>query len=355
MSAHEHVRKLLDQLMGTSRDGENKETLTFTDSRVCRAFLTGLCPHDLFTNTKMDIGECSKVHSLALRADYEKAAVSGNYEFEVDALEQLLYFIKDCDRKIQIAKRRLAETQTDLASNVKECKLTVRLIPKCHAVSYYFYGLNVSLICMKPQSLIKLEGEINEKLKTVESLGAEGKIEESMAVLAEIEIIKQDARKEEEAWLSTLPSSAMQQQKLRVCEVCAAYLGLYDNDQRLADHFGGKLHMGFIRVRQRLKELQEIVGNKDANRDKQRRHRNMRIDNIRTETDDRKNYRRYQNRDDALDRDSRRRRSRSRSSGEFRTYHSSRDKKHSSHNKDKQRSRKRTRSRSRSYDRHRHY
>ncbi|EDV27986.1 uncharacterized protein TRIADDRAFT_53093 [Trichoplax adhaerens] len=226
MSAHEHVRKLLDQLMGTSRDGENKETLTFTDPRVCRAFLTGLCPHDLFTNTKMDIGECSKVHSLALRADYEKAAVSGNYEFEVDALEQLLYFIKDCDRKIQIAKRRLAETQTDLASNVK------------------------------PQSLIKLEGEINEKLKTVESLGAEGKIEESMAVLAEIEIIKQDARKEEEAWLSTLPSSAMQQQKLRVCEVCAAYLGLYDNDQRLADHFGGKLHMGFIRVRQRLKELQ---------------------------------------------------------------------------------------------------
>ena len=36
----------------------------------------------------------------------------------------------------------------------------------------------------------------------------------------------------QESWLSTLPASAMQQQRLRVCEVCAAYLGLYDNDQR---------------------------------------------------------------------------------------------------------------------------
>jgi len=30
---------------------------------------------------------------------------------------------------------------------------------------------------------------------------------------------------------------------------------LYDNDRRLADHFGGRLHMGFISVRDRLEEL----------------------------------------------------------------------------------------------------
>ena len=30
----------------------------------------------------------------------------------------------------------------------------------------------------------------------------------------------------------SLPSSSVQQQKLRVCEVCAAYLSLYDNDRR---------------------------------------------------------------------------------------------------------------------------
>lgn len=52
-----------------------------------------------------------------------------------------------------------------------------------------------------------------------------------------------------------MPASSYQQQKLRVCEVCSAYLGIHDNDRRLADHFGGKLHMGFVFLRERLEEL----------------------------------------------------------------------------------------------------
>ena len=52
-----------------------------------------------------------------------------------------------------------------------------------------------------------------------------------------------------------IPSSALQQQKLRVCEVCGSYLGIYDNDRRLADHFGGKLHMGFVQLRNSLDTL----------------------------------------------------------------------------------------------------
>ncbi len=53
-----------------------------------------------------------------------------------------------------------------------------------------------------------------------------------------------------------MPASSFQQQKLRVCEVCSAYLGLHDNDRRLADHFGGKLHIGFIEIREKLEKLQ---------------------------------------------------------------------------------------------------
>ena len=41
-----------------------------------------------------------------------------------------------------------------------------------------------------------------------------------------------------------------------MCEVCSAYLGIHDNDRRLADHFGGKLHLGFIKIREKLAELQ---------------------------------------------------------------------------------------------------
>lgn len=55
-----------------------------------------------------------------------------------------------------------------------------------------------------------------------------------------------------------MPASSYQQQKLRVCEVCSAYLGIHDNDRRLADHFGGKLHLGFIRIREKLAELEVL-------------------------------------------------------------------------------------------------
>ena len=52
---------------------------------------------------------------------------------------------------------------------------------------------------------------------------------------------------------------AEQQQKLRVCDICSALLGIHDNDRRLVDHFGGKLHLGFITIREKLEELKVSV------------------------------------------------------------------------------------------------
>lgn len=36
-------------------------------------------------------------------------------------------------------------------------------------------------------------------------------------------------------------SGASGHQKLRVCDICGAYLSVLDSDRRLADHFGGKV------------------------------------------------------------------------------------------------------------------
>lgn len=60
----------------------------------------------------------------------------------------------------------------------------------------------------------------------------------------------------EDTYRNSMPVSSYQQQKLRVCDVCSAYLGIHDNDRRLADHFGGKLHLGFIKIREKLSELE---------------------------------------------------------------------------------------------------
>ena len=65
----------------------------------------------------MDIGDCAKVHDLALRADYERESKSRSYYFEFDALDHLETFIGDCDRRTEQAKRRLKETQEDLSDD----------------------------------------------------------------------------------------------------------------------------------------------------------------------------------------------------------------------------------------------
>lgn len=76
-----------------------------------------------------------------------------------------------------------------------------------------------------------------------------------MKLMEEVEEIRKKKATAEQEYRNSMPASSYQQQKLRVCEVCSAYLGIHDNDRRLADHFGGKLHLGFIKIREKLSGL----------------------------------------------------------------------------------------------------
>ncbi|OAY82994.1 Luc7-like protein [Ananas comosus] len=54
------IRKQLDALMGANRNGDVAEVnRKYYDRDVCRLFLAGLCPHDLFQLTKQQF--CSRV------------------------------------------------------------------------------------------------------------------------------------------------------------------------------------------------------------------------------------------------------------------------------------------------------
>lgn len=235
MSAHDQMRAMLDQLMGTGRDGENnKFKVHFTDPKVCKSFLLSCCPHDILAATRMDLGECPKLHDLALRADYEAAAAKKDYFYDLDAQEHLQNFINECDRRTEQAKHRLAETQEELSAEV-----TAKL-NKVH----------------------DLAEQIGKKLAQAEKLGADGNVEESMKIMEEVEEIRKKKALAEQEYRNSMPASSYQQQKLRVCEVCSAYLGIHDNDRRLADHFGGKLHLGFITIREKLEELKESINEK---------------------------------------------------------------------------------------------
>ncbi|RVE51264.1 hypothetical protein evm_004068 [Chilo suppressalis] len=246
MSAHEQIRAMLDQLMGTARNGESdRHGVKFYDDSVCKSFLLQCCPHEILSSTRMDLGECPKIHDLALRADYELASKTKDYFYDIDATEHLEAFIADCDRRTTAAKQRLAETQEELSAEVTE----------------------------KANAVHELAEQIGQKLARAEALGEEGMVEESIKLMGEIEELRKKKAVAEQEYRNSMPASSYQQQKLRVCEVCSAYLGIHDNDRRLADHFGGKLHLGFITIREKLAELKKTVDKRREERGASERER----------------------------------------------------------------------------------
>jgi hypothetical protein len=84
-------------------------------------------------------------------------------------------------------------------------------------------------------------------------------VDEAQKALEEAEALKKLAPRPEPPSDPTKYTAAdvrITDQKLRLCDICGAFLSVYDNDRRLADHFGGKLHLGYMLIREKLKELQ---------------------------------------------------------------------------------------------------
>ncbi|KAJ7273332.1 LUC7-domain-containing protein [Mycena rebaudengoi] len=230
----EMQRKLLEQMMGPEAMGVANANLVWSDEKVCRNFLCGTCPHALFTNTKMDLGACPKSHTERLKTEYNAAKEANPSDptfnrFQLEYESNIFSFVDECDRRIRAAHRRLEKTPEENA---------------------------------KTTNLMREIGEIELAIQggtdKIETLGEQGKVEESMREMAAIEALKNEkAEKERELQQLTDTSGASGHQKLRVCDVCGAYLSVLDSDRRLADHFGGKMHLGYHELRNMLSKFRE--------------------------------------------------------------------------------------------------
>ncbi|GLT26858.1 hypothetical protein SLA2020_018990 [Shorea laevis] len=96
---------------------------------------------------------------------------------------------------------------------------------------------------------------INEKLKKAEDLGEKGMIDEAQKALEEAEALKMEPVLDSSKY--TAADVRITDQKLQVCDICGAFLSVYDSDRHLADHFRNKLHLGSMQIRDKLIELQE--------------------------------------------------------------------------------------------------
>ncbi|QGI85354.1 hypothetical protein CEK25_012083 [Fusarium fujikuroi] len=198
-------RKLLEQLMGASSTSRAAQ-LSLTDPKVCRSYLAGTCPHN-----------------EGLKAEYDGLSdrEKQKYGFEYDYMRDLQKYIDDCNRRIDAAQRRLEKTPDEIRQT------------------------NVLL-----KSISDLSASINNGLLEVEILGSMGEVSRAQDELFRVRQASQsksDREKELKALSDTSGPSG--HQKLQVCDVCGAYLSRLDNDRRLADHFYGKMHLGYAQMR----------------------------------------------------------------------------------------------------------
>ncbi|KAH7649574.1 hypothetical protein FG379_001200 [Cryptosporidium bovis] len=232
----DEIRRQIEDLMGEIEAPMEKKNLH--DDDVCKLYICGLCPHELFENTKLYMGPCKNIHSEVLKERYlcERSSTKNyNYRYERESLRVLQGMVDDCNKRIE--RNRLRAQISDSSK-------------------------------LEDESTKSLDLEIKEIMKEIDELGASGDIDGSLKRMEDLTRLNQQkmkiiATKEDIA-------NGMYRQKLHPCEVCAAFLSETDNDQRLNDHFRGKIHMGYLKIRKQAKDIKEWLDKNSNKRDDSR-------------------------------------------------------------------------------------
>ncbi|KAL3834630.1 hypothetical protein ACJIZ3_009366 [Penstemon smallii] len=231
-------RALLDELMGSARNLTDEERrgyreLKWDDNEVCRFYMVRFCPHDLFVNTKSDLGVCPKVHDPKLKESFEKSPRHDSYvpKFEAELAHFCEKLVSDLDRKVRRGRERLAQEVE---------------VPPPPPIS-----------AEKSEQLSVLEEKIRNLLEQVESLGEAGKVDEAEALMRKVEILNF-----EKTALTQQPQldkalMVAQEKKMALCEICGSFLIANDAAERIQSHVTGKQHIGYGMVRDFLAEYQE--------------------------------------------------------------------------------------------------
>lgn len=70
------------------------------------------------------MGECRLIHDVALRSDYEREQQKRDHYYDLDALDVVEQFVKETDRKIEIARKQ--QEERDMLEMSEDAKEAVR-------------------------------------------------------------------------------------------------------------------------------------------------------------------------------------------------------------------------------------
>lgn len=228
----EGLRKTLDNLMGKDRNLPLKEQILkkkhFDDPDVCKFFLIGFCPHELFTYVKSsNIGECHYRHDQQFKINFELDPNKEKYQIKYE--EDLISFLESITSELDI--------------KIKRCLERIEMPPPEQVLN--------------KDTQIELENldkEITEKISEAEHLGEMGLIEQSEKLMKEIEQIKIQRN----LLTNTKEHVAIyKDRQMKVCEICGALQSAIDNEKRIQTHKEGKIHSAYLKIRQYLDLLRK--------------------------------------------------------------------------------------------------
>jgi len=363
------IASMLDELMGRNRnlapDDENNRETKWSDSEVCRYYLVLFCPHDLFTNTKADMGPCGKIHDDDLKTKF----MNDNESYKKG--QYLDEFLRFCQKSL-----------SDLQSRIKKAKERLILTQQAEEAKLNAGGLGVSGGQNREvdEKIILLSEKISALVAEAEQAGCRGEVEEAQGLMK----LCDQLREERDTLRRTVAMSSYGndygtiQKAMEVCDICGAFLIVGDAQQRIDDHLLGKQHVGYARLRTAVDEVIEMrkkyrdARDKDLeerrNKDQESKEKSSKDSSVKSSSSERKRSRsrdrdrkrrdRSRDRNDRhrsdRDRSDRDRSDRDRSDRDRRDRDRDRDRdSHRSSHRDSHRDRDRDRKRSRSRDRHR--
>ena len=315
----EGLRKALDNLMGKDRNLPIKEQLLkkkhFDDPDVCKFFLIGFCPHELFTYVKSsNIGECRYRHDQQFKIGFESDPNREYYQIKYE--DSLISFLESIT--------------SELDMKIKRCLERIELPPPEQV-------LNIDAQI----EIENLNKEITEKIKEAEHLGEMGLIEQSEKLMKEIEQIKIQRN----LLTNTKEHAAIyKDRQMKVCEICGALQSAIDNEKRIQTHKEGKIHSAYLKIRQYLDLLRKKRFERQIKEaEKKQKDKLMKELKVKEKEKDynkeyNKDYKKRYDEYDKYERDKRKKYSRSRS--KEKSYSHSRKSRKSKYSKDSERDRK---------------
>jgi len=237
------AKQQLDELMGKDRNlpPEAQKSFHWSDPDMCSNFLSGFCPNQLFTNTKIDntLIPCKKRHDIEQKNSYRSSENFRKMGYEWKFMEFLEDLVHQCDRKVERNKNRISnEKRRSEREKEENDRKNEKIVGATDS-----YAIKIT----------EFDSKINELYeKSFNFARDDHNMEKSLEIIDEID----DLKKQRYDYHRQFGPNGTD---FEVCQVCASLIGTRDSEDKVNDHLEGKQHMGYAKVRAKLADLRELV------------------------------------------------------------------------------------------------